>query len=226
MVERRYNCSLLSVAPPAFCHPSPSVSRAASHRQSGAKTDAMRFAMQHGAVLRHRSINPRFFPIRQSRILTCLGVSFGGRSDRPNDYRYPTSKHATETIFQTLHISIAIAPIYDAIAAIQFRELGKTLSYQAIAHCFGVDRDTVSRRHRGCQAPRGSQPANSRLLNPQQESEPLLSGGWSRTKLGRSPMTCYNELNPCIALEGMANGSAEEVHVLAWQRHRSPNHQT
>jgi hypothetical protein len=62
-----------------------------------------------------------------------------------------------------------MAPIDDAIAAIESREHGEHFSYQAIADEFGVQRSTLSRRHRGCQGSKETQKTNQLLLSPQQE---------------------------------------------------------
>jgi transposase-like protein len=62
-----------------------------------------------------------------------------------------------------------MAPIDDAIAAIKSREAGEKFTYQSIADKFGVNRSTLSRRHKGCQAPREAEGLNRRLLSPQQE---------------------------------------------------------
>jgi hypothetical protein len=66
--------------------------------------------------------------------------------------------------------------IEDAIAEIESLELGEKVTYRAIAHKYGVNRCTLSRRYRGCQAPNDAkiinqQLLNQQLLNPQQEME-------------------------------------------------------
>ena len=63
-------------------------------------------------------------------------------------------------------------PIQEAIEYIESREAGDKFSYRQVAKMFGVDRTTLSRRHRGAQRPRDTQVAEDRRnLNPQQEDE-------------------------------------------------------
>ena len=62
-----------------------------------------------------------------------------------------------------------MAPIDDAIASIESREPGEKFTYTEVANRFGVNRVTLSRRHRGCQAPRAAEDSNRRHLNPNQE---------------------------------------------------------
>ncbi|KAF7571213.1 hypothetical protein PtrM4_112150 [Pyrenophora tritici-repentis] len=63
-------------------------------------------------------------------------------------------------------------PIQEAIKYIESRKAGDKFSYRQVAKIFGVDRTTLSRRHRGAQRPRDTQAAEDRRnLNPQQEDE-------------------------------------------------------
>jgi hypothetical protein len=62
-------------------------------------------------------------------------------------------------------------PIDEAIAAIESSRSGERLSYCKAADCFSVNYTTLLRRHKECQAPRDTLPANSRLLNNKQELE-------------------------------------------------------
>lgn len=61
--------------------------------------------------------------------------------------------------------------IEDAIAEIKSLEPGEQFTYQAIADKHHVDRSTLSRRYRGCQAPNKTKYINQQALNPQQELE-------------------------------------------------------
>jgi len=53
-----------------------------------------------------------------------------------------------------------MAPIDDALAAIEALEPGEKLVYQKIADQFGVDRSTLARRHRGVQVPQELKDSN------------------------------------------------------------------
>ena len=64
-----------------------------------------------------------------------------------------------------------MAPIDDAIAAIEALKPGEQFSYQAIADQFNVNRSTLSRRYRGCQRPRAAKERDQQNLSPQQELE-------------------------------------------------------
>jgi hypothetical protein len=86
-----------------------------------------------------------------------------------SDQRPPNTKTRDAHQFSTRNNSTTMAPIDDAIAAIESREAGEKFTYQSIADQFGVDRSTLSRRHKGCQAPREAEGLNRRLLSPQQE---------------------------------------------------------
>ncbi|KAF1965078.1 hypothetical protein BU23DRAFT_490728, partial [Bimuria novae-zelandiae CBS 107.79] len=61
--------------------------------------------------------------------------------------------------------------IKDAIEAIQSLDPGEKFSYRKIAATYGVDRTTLSRRHKRVQAPNKAKNINQQKLNPQQEEE-------------------------------------------------------
>jgi transposase-like protein len=78
-------------------------------------------------------------------------------------------------------------PIQEAIKYIESRESGDKFSYRQVAKIFGVNRTTLSRRHRGAQQPRGTEAAEHRQnLNPQQEDE-LISFVEGQTRDGVPP---------------------------------------
>jgi hypothetical protein len=60
-------------------------------------------------------------------------------------------------------------PISDAVAAIDVQDPGEHLSYRAAADRFGVDKETVRRRHKGTSRSRAGAAQQCMLLNPQQE---------------------------------------------------------
>jgi hypothetical protein len=64
-----------------------------------------------------------------------------------------------------------MAPIDDALAAIERQELGEQLVYQKYAEKYGVNRSTLSRRHRRVTQPRDDYAANQQALTPTQELE-------------------------------------------------------
>jgi hypothetical protein len=64
-----------------------------------------------------------------------------------------------------------MAPIDDAIAAIEALGPGEKLLYQRIADQFGVDRSTLARRHKGVQVPRETKDSQQHKLTQQQEAE-------------------------------------------------------
>ena len=57
-------------------------------------------------------------------------------------------------------------PIEAALASLKSQ---KTPNYTATAKQFGVNRTTLSRRHRGITAPRGANPSSQALLSPAQK---------------------------------------------------------
>lgn len=62
-------------------------------------------------------------------------------------------------------------PIDAAIASLESLDLGEKPNYAQVARKFGVDRSTLSKRHRGLQGSRTEQYENKRLLNDAQERE-------------------------------------------------------
>jgi hypothetical protein len=64
-----------------------------------------------------------------------------------------------------------MAPIDDALAAINALKPGEKLVYQKIADQYGVDRSTLARRHKRVQAPRTTKDSNQQKLIPQQKPE-------------------------------------------------------
>jgi transposase len=71
----------------------------------------------------------------------------------------------------TRHNSTTITAIQEAIEYIESREAGDKFSYRQVAKIFGVDRTTLSRRHKGLQVSHEAKIANQQRLNPQQEDE-------------------------------------------------------
>ncbi|KAF1974659.1 hypothetical protein BU23DRAFT_461196 [Bimuria novae-zelandiae CBS 107.79] len=61
--------------------------------------------------------------------------------------------------------------IEDEIEAIQSLDPGEKFSYRKIAATYGVDRTTLSRRHKRVQAPNEAKNINQQKLTPQQEQE-------------------------------------------------------
>jgi hypothetical protein len=80
-----------------------------------------------------------------------------------------------------------MAPIDDAVAAIELLEPGQHFTYRAIARQFGVSHATLSRRHKGSQCPRKVKDHDQQLLSPQQEHE-LVEYITGLTKRGLPPM--------------------------------------
>jgi hypothetical protein len=64
-----------------------------------------------------------------------------------------------------------MAPIDDAIAAMEARELGEKIVYQQYADKYGVNRSTLSRRWRGQTTSVEDKNFNQRKLHPHQEAE-------------------------------------------------------
>jgi hypothetical protein len=62
-------------------------------------------------------------------------------------------------------------PIQEAIEYLEMCEAGDKFSYREVAKMFGVDRTTLSRRHRGVQRSHRAQAQHQLVLNPQQEEE-------------------------------------------------------
>ena len=82
-----------------------------------------------------------------------------------------TPDHQNQCLSSTRNNSTTMAPIDDALAAINALEPGEKLVYQKIANQFGVDRLTLAQRHRGVQAPPQIKNLNQQKLTPQQEDE-------------------------------------------------------
>jgi hypothetical protein len=64
-----------------------------------------------------------------------------------------------------------MAPIDDAIVAIESQEPGEHYSHRAVACRFNVSHTTLTRRHKGSQSSRATKNFNQLALNPQQEAE-------------------------------------------------------
>jgi transposase len=62
-------------------------------------------------------------------------------------------------------------PIQEAIEYLESREARDNFSYRQVAKIFGVNRTTLSRRHKGLQVSHEAKCANQQQLNPQQEQE-------------------------------------------------------
>jgi hypothetical protein len=69
----------------------------------------------------------------------------------PGVAQRPITINSTYTL--TRDNSTAIAPIDNALAAIEALDLGEKLVYQKIANQHSVNRSTLARRHKGVQAP-------------------------------------------------------------------------
>jgi hypothetical protein len=59
----------------------------------------------------------------------------------------------------------------EALAAIESLGEGEKFTYQKIADTYGVNRSTLSRRHRQVQGTREEHSANMQILSPHQEEE-------------------------------------------------------
>ena len=64
-----------------------------------------------------------------------------------------------------------MSPIQEAIEYLELHEAGDDFSYRKVAQKFGVDRTTLSRRHRGVQRSHRAQAQHQLVLSPQQEEE-------------------------------------------------------
>ena len=64
-----------------------------------------------------------------------------------------------------------MSPIDEAIEAIELRKEGASFSYREVAKKFGVDRTTLSRRHKGKTRSYAGMAQQQQLLSPQQETE-------------------------------------------------------
>ena len=79
-----------------------------------------------------------------------------------------------------------MSSIEAALAAIKALETGEEICYTKIAQKYGVDRSTLSRRHRGQTTSRTASAAERQNLHPQQEQE-LLSYIKRLTRQGLPP---------------------------------------
>jgi hypothetical protein len=70
----------------------------------------------------------------------------------------------------TRHNSTNMAPIDDVLAAIKAQELGEQLVYQDYAKKYGVNRSTLSRRHRRVCCSRDDYASHKQVLTPVQEA--------------------------------------------------------
>jgi len=73
-----------------------------------------------------------------------------------------------------------------ALAAIELLGPGESINYTAIAKKYGVERSTLSRRHRAITHARADEGINRRKLSPQQEKE-LISYIKTLTERGLPP---------------------------------------
>jgi hypothetical protein len=67
-----------------------------------------------------------------------------------------------------------MTPIEEAIGAIESRASEDDLVYQEYGDWFGVDRNTLARRHQGRQGSRTTKNFDQKKLTPQQEEELVL----------------------------------------------------
>jgi hypothetical protein len=79
-----------------------------------------------------------------------------------------------------------MAPIDDALAAIEARELGEQIVYQRNAEKYNVGRSTLSRRHRRVCQSREDFAASRQIVKPAQEAE-LIEHVNRLTKQGLPP---------------------------------------
>ncbi len=64
-----------------------------------------------------------------------------------------------------------MTPIEEAIAELESLKLGESINYTKIAQKYGVDRSTLSRRHRGVQRSKDDQYESQRVLNNRQAKD-------------------------------------------------------
>jgi hypothetical protein len=98
----------------------------------------------------------------------------------------PNTKTLNHPPTSTHNNSVNMAPIDDALAAIEARELGEEIVYQHYADKYSVARSTLSRRHRRVCRSREDYAADKQLLAPAQEAE-LVEYINSLTKQGLPP---------------------------------------
>ena len=75
------------------------------------------------------------------------------------------------TLLSTHDNSTNIDPIQVAIDEIESLEPGEHFTYTRIARSYGIDRSTLSRRHRQVQLPEITKKINQQKLTPEQELE-------------------------------------------------------
>jgi hypothetical protein len=75
------------------------------------------------------------------------GINRNSPSTSPNDppHHHNNQKSSTSTLDNFTNMVL----IFDAMAAIDARELGDKLTYRAAEKRFGVNKDTLRRRHQG-----------------------------------------------------------------------------
>lgn len=64
-----------------------------------------------------------------------------------------------------------MTPIEEAIAELESLKLGESINYTKVAQKYGVDRSTLSRRHRGVQRSKDDQYESQRVLNNRQAKD-------------------------------------------------------
>ena len=79
--------------------------------------------------------------------------------------------HTNHPDFSTPYNSTNMASIEAALEALKSLKLGESPNYTLVAKQYGVDRTTLSRRHRGVTGSRTDQISTSRNLNTTQEQE-------------------------------------------------------
>jgi len=80
-------------------------------------------------------------------------------------------KHLKTRQTLTPHNSTAMSPIKEALVEIESLEPGEQFTYTQIANKHGINRSTLSRRHRSVTASRAAIAAEQQKLTPQQEIE-------------------------------------------------------
>ena len=68
-------------------------------------------------------------------------------------------------------------PIDQALAALEALKPDESLNYTAVAKIYGVNRSTLSKRHRGLQSSRDIGYENQQLLNDQQKKLLYVKSG-------------------------------------------------
>ena len=88
--------------------------------------------------------------------------------------RTRTRKHQPPTPTSTRHNFTITTAMDKALAAIEALGPGESFTYADIARRYGVQRSTLSRRHRGVEGTSEAQAINQQKLNPQQEYKLVL----------------------------------------------------